>query len=286
MGGVDCGWLRRCVVQSLARLSAPAAAQIEYLRIGRFHHDELALELDDVLEPYLANCQHSKTTGLALRALDHQLDKMSGATNAELWTDEALSDAEEWAAVRRFAARSLAELQEEASTVHELAAGTFDQAPSTSKESAIYGLVLRHTVKVGHGWGKEPSPLKGFYVLDRVINGVEDPAFDERALDDPEAGHPLGRDLIYSLRASVKDVAAISFVPGVRDLVDPHSTETINVRGQRGFVALGPIRESGRRATVGVFFHAGGRWSRSNRYEVVERGGTWGITKFQTLRIS
>jgi hypothetical protein len=57
--GVDCDWLRAAVIESLQMLGAPASTQIEYVRNSGFHHDELALELDAVLDAFLGNCQLS-----------------------------------------------------------------------------------------------------------------------------------------------------------------------------------------------------------------------------------
>jgi hypothetical protein len=86
------------------------------------------------------------------------------------------------------------------------------------------------------------------------------------------------------MEESLKSLTGIEFVPRFLELVDLQSTQPIQVKGSRGFVGLGPIRElDTRRVAVGAFFYAGGRWSRSNRYELTQRNGTWGITKFENL---
>jgi hypothetical protein len=274
------------VVESLQLLAASPTEQIEYVRSGGFHHDELALELDDVLGAFLGNCEPSKSAGPALGALDRQLHKMSGTSNARLWTDQALIEGEEWITVRRLATRSLTELHEAPSSPADpLHRGT-RPAITTSRDEAVYGLVLRHMVEVGHGWGREPSPLQGFYVLNRVIDDVEDPSFNHETFEDAHSGLPFSHELMQFLATSLKAVSDIEFVPMLLELVDPESTQPIQVKNSRGFVALGPIRESKRHLVVGTYFYAGGRWSRSNRYELLERDGSWAITKFQNLMVS
>jgi hypothetical protein len=156
----------------------------------------------------------------------------------------------------------------------------------TPRDSQVYGLVLQHTVEVGNGWGKTPSPLRGFYVLDRVIEGVEDPDFNSTALDDLAIGTPLTSEVMNSLSKSLEDVTNIEFVQKFLELVDLQAAGPVHVKGSRGFIALGPIRDLARGVEVGELFYAGSRWSRSNRYEIAQRDGTWGITKFETLMIS
>jgi hypothetical protein len=150
----------------------------------------------------------------------------------------------------------------------------------------VYVLVLRHTVEVGNGWGKAPSPLHRFYVLDRVVDGVEDHDFNFTALDDLAIGTPLTSEVMKSLSKSLEDVTNIEFVQTFPELVDLHTAGPVHVKGNRGFIAMGPIRDLARGVEVGALFYAGARWSRSNRYEIAQRDGTWGITKFETLMIS
>ena len=228
----------------------------------------------------------AKAASLALGALNRQLDKMSGQHNLRLWTAEALMSAEEWSTVRRWATKSLTELSEIPLSPSELLRRPRTFVLPTSRDAAAYGLVLRHTVEVGHGWGKQPSPLRGFYVLNRAIPDVEDPSLDQEVFENQGIGTPFNTELKQLLASSVADVAAIDFVPRFLELVDLKSSQPVWVRNNRGFVAMSPIRESERLAVVGVYFYAGGRWSRSNRYELIERDGYWGITKFQNLMIS
>ena len=187
------------VVASLQMLAAPAPTQIEYIKNGGFHHDELALELDDVRAAFLGNCQPPKPATLALGALDRQLDKMSGQANTSLWTDGALDHAEEWTIVRRLAKSALGYLDERTLSPAELEPRTRRRISLTERDSFVYVLVLRHTVEVGNGWGKAPSPLRGFYVLDRVVDAVEHPDFNSTTLDDLAIGTPMTRELINSL---------------------------------------------------------------------------------------
>jgi hypothetical protein len=79
---------------------------------------------------------------------------------------------------------------------------------------AILGLVLRHTIVSGHGWGKSATPLHGFYVLDRTVPGIEDPDFNPDQLDDESVGAPISLDVKDSLlrgpRHSVADCIRLS----------------------------------------------------------------------------
>ncbi len=211
---------------------------------------------------------------------------MSGQANASLWTDEALDQAEEWTIVRRLAKSALGYLDERTLSPAELEPRTRRRILLTQRDSLVYALVLRHTVEVGNGWGTTPSPLRGFHVLDRVVDGVEDPDFNETALDDLASGTPLTRELMNSLSKALDELTEIDFVPKFLELVDLRSDGPVHVKDSRGFIALGPIRELDPGVEIGAFFYAGGRWSRSNRYELVQRDSAWRITKFETLKLS
>ena len=155
-----------------------------------------------------------------------------------------------------------------------------------SRHVPIYALVLAHTLEVGHGWGKTPPPLAGFYVLDRLLPEIENGAVDERLVDDEDYGDKIPESLKAALEASTSEHAAVQFVPRFFELVDLDAPGPVHVRDKYGFVALGRIADLGPGATVGVFFYAGGRWSRWNRYELSDATGNWAITKFQTLQVS
>ncbi len=88
--------------------------QMAYLaQIGGAHIDELALEHYDVAlmaggklrQGEISKIQHDK-----ILELDALLDRMSGAENAALWTEDALRHAEEWNEVRRLAHACLVSL--------------------------------------------------------------------------------------------------------------------------------------------------------------------------------
>ncbi len=104
--------LVRMLRDSVEQLASPADSQVDYLRTlfkgGPFAIDELALELDDVYaaaKPFL-----SEIAVAALERLDRQLNEMSGTTNSELWTEEGLRLAPQWATVRELAAEANAAL--------------------------------------------------------------------------------------------------------------------------------------------------------------------------------
>jgi hypothetical protein len=152
---------------------------------------------------------------------------------------------------------------------------------------AVHGLVLRHTIETGHGWGKSATPLHGFYVLDRIVPGVEDPDSNPDRFDDEGVGAPISRDVKDSLLRDLEVHSPIAFVSGFKDLIDSRLPPPVQLKGLRGFIALGPvIHPDGAEASVGVYFYAGGRWSRSNRYQLVKNGPVWTVRNFETLRVS
>lgn len=90
----------------LARLAAPASAQIAYLQdLGVTPSiDELALEFDDiaVLVPELVeNGRLTREQVETVMALDRTLQAMSGID--DLWNDAALRSDPRWAEVRELA---------------------------------------------------------------------------------------------------------------------------------------------------------------------------------------
>lgn len=91
---------------TVRRLAAPSEDQLTYLAgIGDARAvDELALEFDAVAPAALAEAGLLTDQQIrAVMALDDQLASMSGASNAELWTVEAVAAAPEWDAVRHLA---------------------------------------------------------------------------------------------------------------------------------------------------------------------------------------
>jgi hypothetical protein len=95
--------------QALEHLAADAEMQEQYLRqLGTWPSlDELALELDDVASASEAWAPQELRE--AVQPVSRKLDEMSGEQNAELWEPEALRG-NEWAEVRRLAARALVAL--------------------------------------------------------------------------------------------------------------------------------------------------------------------------------
>jgi hypothetical protein len=280
---VDCDWLRSRVITALKMLGSPASVQSRYLKGGRLHHDELALELDDVAAAFVSNCAPGKPVTMVLRALDQQLDRISGASNISLWTDQALATRREWSVVRGYARNALFRLGEDAPAP----SGTSRDGAEAMRqgEIAMYELVLKHTVEVGNGWGRSPSPLLGFYVLDRLAPDLDDPDFNPAALDDPDLGELIPPTMMGGLIAAIPDVR-IEFVASWMPLVDLEATRNVLVKNNGGFVALGTDRDVDGRSVVGVYFYAGGLWSRSNRYELSQRDSRWEIVKFQNVVVS
>jgi hypothetical protein len=110
---VDRDWLRREVSRAVNRLGSDAEHQLEHLATlgSPGLADELAQELDDVLGAALAApgvlTPEQATT---LRALDQQLDAMSGVEHADLWAEGSIRTAPEWDEVRRLARLALESL--------------------------------------------------------------------------------------------------------------------------------------------------------------------------------
>jgi hypothetical protein len=109
-------WLLEKLREAVARLASPAEEQMAYLRrLGsRGSADELALELDDAARSALSQeALVAPRLRVHIRELDQQLEAMSGADKADLWTDTALQSAEEWEEIRRRARAALHELDQE-----------------------------------------------------------------------------------------------------------------------------------------------------------------------------
>jgi len=105
---------RRVVMlkDALSVLAADASVQLEYLRkLGvPSAIDELALEYDATAaaaESMLDAGEIDEQQALCVRNLNDLLGRMSGETNACLWTVSALVSAKEWQEVRARAAKCL-----------------------------------------------------------------------------------------------------------------------------------------------------------------------------------
>jgi len=284
--GVDCRTLRAQLVRVLKLLAAPPPTQIAHIKEGRLHHDELALEFDDVAGAFSSNCGATKVQQLTLRALYQQLDRISGPDQSTLWMDRGLTSSVEWSVVRGLARHCLFQLGVRPPTDLSDSTTAISSIALTDPATPIYRLVLRHTVEVGNGWGSSPSPLRGFFVLDRVVAGIEDPSFNPAALDDQGLGQRLSDELMGDLRASLEGTAPIEFVPGWMSLIDLEVQRQVLVKDSKGIIALGLPMVADQTAVVGVYFYAGGRWSRTNRYELAEREGRWAIQDFQNVVVS
>jgi hypothetical protein len=283
--GADCKSLRAQLVKALNLLAASSPTQIAYIKEGSLHHDELALEFDDVAGAFTSNCGATNVQQLTLRALDQQLDSISGPDQSTLWTDRGLTTAVEWSVVRGLAGHCLFQLGEQPADLSDHA-GAIPSVALTDPATPIYRLVLRHTVEVGNGWGSSPSPLRGFFVLDRAVAGIEDPSFNPAALDDRGLGLRFSDELMGALRASLEGAASVDFVPGWMSLIDLEAQRPVNVKDSKGIIALGLPMVAGQTAVMGVYFYAGSRWSRTNRYELAERDGRWETRDFQNLVVS
>lgn len=98
-------------------LALPASKQLMFLEMlgDRFAVDELALNYNDHFQVVNGmTVEQSKLTQnelSALRALDRQLDQMSGEKNAKNWKVEALQFSECWKEVRALASIALVKWQ-------------------------------------------------------------------------------------------------------------------------------------------------------------------------------
>jgi hypothetical protein len=109
-------WILEQLREVVMRLASPAEEQMAYLqRLGSGRSaDELALELDDVAGPALSEeGLIAPEPRIRILELNQQLEAMSGAENAALWTETALQSSEAWAEIRRCAEAALHELDQQ-----------------------------------------------------------------------------------------------------------------------------------------------------------------------------
>ena len=100
------------LISCLRRLAADSSIQAEYLRsIGAYPSaDELALELRELA---LLSREKVRVGEMSLEEkaiveqLDRELGRLSGPSNASLWTVEALASADQWKKVRIMASECL-----------------------------------------------------------------------------------------------------------------------------------------------------------------------------------
>jgi hypothetical protein len=101
-------WVRAELTRTLALLAASAEQQLAYLKQLGGSNDELGLEFDDVAGAAARLPTMSPDLAVAVGTISDTLKTMSGSTNAELWTDEAIRSDARWEHVRELAKKALA----------------------------------------------------------------------------------------------------------------------------------------------------------------------------------
>ncbi len=94
----------RAALLNLSASSAQQIARLEKLGVSP-SADELALEFDDAF--FLARDLLSGSLAKAIASLNELLEKMSNATDKNIWSVEGLQKAAEWRHVRRLAREAL-----------------------------------------------------------------------------------------------------------------------------------------------------------------------------------
>jgi hypothetical protein len=98
-------WLDR-LEWSIRALAQPADVQKKLFPQFTCVADELALEFDECYQGFLKSEEYASQEALnEIKKLDSFLEAMSGPTNAELWTDEALFNASQWSKIRDIATK-------------------------------------------------------------------------------------------------------------------------------------------------------------------------------------
>jgi len=110
-------WVLSEIRRTLQVLASPAEDQLSYVQsLGPVGNDEMALEFDDVAPAALSLRGSEYITdqqAAGIEEVNKQLRTMSGRENAELWTDDAVRIAPEWARLRELAATALSQLDEQ-----------------------------------------------------------------------------------------------------------------------------------------------------------------------------
>lgn len=103
-------WRTTRLMHALQALAIPAEAQLRLLPDFACIADELALDLNNWCSTVLSNdgADLSDQQKQLLQELDGQLTHMSGDTNSQLWTNEAVCNSGEWEQVRVHAQATLA----------------------------------------------------------------------------------------------------------------------------------------------------------------------------------
>lgn len=96
--------------KTVQALALPANEQLKLYPDGSAKADELALDFDQWHSCAVGNDADSMTQAQlgSLRAIDEALSRMSGYSNPDLWTEQALGQDVEWEQVRELARAALA----------------------------------------------------------------------------------------------------------------------------------------------------------------------------------
>lgn len=96
--------------RSVQALALPAIQQVTLYPDFVCVADELALAFEEAVRRLGGLERLSFVGSEAVRAVDEQLERMSGQEHAELWTDEALERSPEWETLRGIAQAALTAL--------------------------------------------------------------------------------------------------------------------------------------------------------------------------------
>ncbi|MDQ4144383.1 MAG: hypothetical protein M3198_11685 [Actinomycetota bacterium] len=102
---VDRDWLVGELRASLSALASPGSEALATVPDGFAKADELAIDYGNFVSAVLGNFgdEFSTEQTAVLRRIDAMLEAMSGAENAELWTEEAVVSHPRWQEVRKAA---------------------------------------------------------------------------------------------------------------------------------------------------------------------------------------
>jgi hypothetical protein len=108
----DRRWLTDSLRRSLEALALPGDAALRQAPEGTVRADELALDFDHFFTAYLGNfgAEWTDAQRHALNKVNNLLAAMSGAENAELWTEGAIIEHPRWAEVREAAQQAMTAL--------------------------------------------------------------------------------------------------------------------------------------------------------------------------------
>ena len=98
----DIGWIKVELLRALHELASDGDVALAGYPDGTAKADELACDYSHFLECVISNCPElfDRTQVEALKRIDTMLHDMSGPTNADLWSAEAVRSHGAWASVR------------------------------------------------------------------------------------------------------------------------------------------------------------------------------------------